>query len=221
MEGKNPTDESQIWAKTGAMVPQSNQRVEAATANTRNTDNKGTDASNANPSKRDAESVNDTEGNGLEIDMDAPMDPIQIEAPESSENTSGDKTQDKQKRLTLDDGFEAAEEAKQKQKELVANRNRDRSPHARSRDFSESTNSTNPKKIRSRVFVGQVNMDKCSKEGLEEFFSRYGSVLSVNIQNGYAFVQYDSEEAALLAIKGLNKKELWGREIGELEWGWL
>ena len=213
MEGNNPADESQIWAKTGAKVPQAKQRAEAATASTRNTDD--TDATSINPSKGDAESANDrdTEGNGLEIDMDAPMDPIQIEAPESSENTSADKTQEKQKRLTLDDGFEAAE-AKEKQKNSIGERTRDRSPHTRARNYTETTNSTNPKKIRSRVFVGQVNMEKCSKEGLEDFFSKCGTVLSVNIQNGYAFVQYDSEDSALMAIKGLNKKELWGREIG-------
>lgn len=225
MEEKKSVDEGEAWAQIGIKATQDKEKEEETTINNDSGSPVKSDAVNladTNSPKQDAESAieKDNEGNGLEIDMDAPMDPIQIEAPESSENTSTDKSQtleELKKKNTIGDGFEVVEEKEKKEKESEAEKKRDRS-RSRSRDrsrYSESTNSSNPKKVRSRVFVGQINMDKCTKEGLDEAFSKYGPIVCSNIQNGYGFVQFDCEESALLAIKGLNKAELFGREIGE------
>ncbi len=232
MAEQQSLDEGTAWATIGTRSTTKNEASEGTDLKNSEQETNTTDrAENSDPvdsagnntTNPDAESVNDKdhEGNGLEIDMDAPMEPIQIEAPESSENTSteNEKKQEDKKNF-IGDGFEVVGE-EEKRTEAVKQRDRSRS-RERIR-YAESTNSSNPKKVRSRVFVGQINMDKCNKEGLEDAFSKYGNVVGSNLQNGYAFVQFDSEESALLAIKGMNKAQLFGKEIGQwvqFEGGW-
>ena len=240
MEDKKPADEGQAWAQIGTKTTQSKPATNSNDSATTKPEN-STPAEDTN-SKQDVEAANDkeTEGNGLEIDMDAPMDPIQIDAPESDNTTTDNTTTDKsmsleerRKKNVIGDGFEDVEVKEKKDPEIEAAKKRDRS-RSRSRERGrhsdgsrysdgsrhsegrpESTNSSHPKKIRSRVFVGQINMDKCTMEGLRDAFGKYGTLHGINLQNGYAFIQLDGEESALLAIKGLNKTDLFGQEIGE------
>ena len=78
----------------------------------------------------------------------------------------------------------------------------------------DRTNSSDPKMIRSRVFVGHLNTDKCSRQELEELFSPFGKVASCSLQHGYGFVQYYDEQAAKRAITELHGLQFKGMKLG-------
>jgi RNA recognition motif-containing protein len=77
----------------------------------------------------------------------------------------------------------------------------------------DRTNSNDPKMIRSRVFVGHLNTDKCSRLELEELFSPFGKVASCSLQHGYGFVQYFDEQAAKRAITELHGLQFKGMKL--------
>jgi cold-inducible RNA-binding protein len=72
----------------------------------------------------------------------------------------------------------------------------------------------------SNLYVGNLSFDAGEKE-LEELFSSYGEVLSVNVitdrstgrSRGFGFVQMDRSEDAQKAIESLDGKEFMGRNL--------
>jgi hypothetical protein len=80
--------------------------------------------------------------------------------------------------------------------------------------LSDRTNSSDPKMVRCRVFVGHLNTDKCSRNELEELFTPFGKVASVSLQHGYGFVQYYDEQAAKRAITELHGLQFKGMKLG-------
>lgn len=97
-----------------------------------------------------------------------------------------------EKKYTIGDGFE----------EPVVN-SRSRSHERRSQSSSEekdefpdySTHSSNVEDLRSRVFVGHLNTKECEKKDVVEVFHPYGTILGVNLQRGYGFVQFEKRRA--------------------------
>jgi RNA recognition motif-containing protein len=79
--------------------------------------------------------------------------------------------------------------------------------------LSDRTNSSDPKMVRCRVFVGHLNTDKCSRNELEELFTPFGKVASVSLQHGYGFVQYYDEQAAKRAITELHGLQFKGMKL--------
>lgn len=73
----------------------------------------------------------------------------------------------------------------------------------------------------TKLFVGGISYSITSQQ-LEELFSKFGTVNSVNIVNdrytgqskGFAFVEMSSDSDALKAIKELDGYGLEGRKIG-------
>ena len=71
-----------------------------------------------------------------------------------------------------------------------------------------------------KLYIGNLQW-KTTEEDLKELFSNYGTVTSATIINdretgrsrGFAFVEMRSEEEAIKAMKGLNDKELGGRNL--------
>ncbi len=71
-----------------------------------------------------------------------------------------------------------------------------------------------------KLYVGNLSYD-VDKDVLNELFSQYGPVESVNLisdretgrSKGYAFVEMGTEEAAQAAVAGLNDTEQMGRSI--------
>ena len=82
------------------------------------------------------------------------------------------------------------------------------------KESSDRTNSLDPTLICSRVFVGHLNTDKCSRTELEELFSPFGKVASCSLQHGYGFVQYCDEQAAARAITELHGLQFKGMKLG-------
>ncbi len=75
------------------------------------------------------------------------------------------------------------------------------------------TSSNDPKLIKARVFVGQLNTSKCTKKDVEKVFAPYGKLLGVLLLHGYGFVQYEDEECAKKAIKEAHGAEICGSKI--------
>ena len=82
------------------------------------------------------------------------------------------------------------------------------------------TSSNDPKLIRARVFVGQLDTSKCTKKDLEKAFEPYGKLLGVLVLKGYGFIQYEDEECAMKAIKEAHGTEICGSKIGESRCIW-
>lgn len=79
-----------------------------------------------------------------------------------------------------------------------------------------TTSSNNLVDIRSRVFVGHLHTKECTKEDVLELFKPFGTVLGVNLRNGYGFVQFSEEMSVRDAIKQLHGTKFFGHKIGNL-----
>jgi RNA recognition motif-containing protein len=74
--------------------------------------------------------------------------------------------------------------------------------------------------VNNKLFVGNLSF-KTTQAELQELFAAYGEVVSVSIpqdretgrQRGFAFVEMANQADAEAAIKGLNGKEVGGRQI--------
>lgn len=75
------------------------------------------------------------------------------------------------------------------------------------------TSSNDPKLIKARVFVGQLDTSKCTKKDVEKVFAPYGKLLGVLLLHGYGFVQYEDEECAKRAIKEAHGADICGSKI--------
>jgi RNA recognition motif-containing protein len=86
--------------------------------------------------------------------------------------------------------------------------------------FSKKCKYSKPKGGRMNIYIGNVSWD-LTEEELKEAFEAYGQITTVNIikdkytgrSRGFAFVEMPDKASAEAAIKGLNGKELKGREI--------
>lgn len=71
-----------------------------------------------------------------------------------------------------------------------------------------------------KLYVGNLNYGTDSAT-LENLFAQYGEVVSVNVitdrmtgrARGFAFVEMESEDAAMAAISGINGTEVDGRQL--------
>ena len=76
------------------------------------------------------------------------------------------------------------------------------------------TNSDRQQDIFSRVFVGHLPTDRCSREDVEKLFSEYGEITGCSVLNGYGFVQYRTPDSVDAAIKHLHGHHFFGANIG-------
>ncbi|KAK3086625.1 hypothetical protein FSP39_021183 [Pinctada imbricata] len=79
-------------------------------------------------------------------------------------------------------------------------RSRSRSPR-----ITSYTNANSEDLLKSRVFIGNLPIDKITKPELETMFSKYGKILGLSIhEKGFGFVQFESEDDAQEAVKNEN-----------------
>ena len=159
------------------------------------------------------------------------------EAQKAIEKESKEKSKElpKSKSFTLGDGFvepvaetetktkdsskgkESKDKAKRSTRSRSRSRERKRSPSSKDKDkYNDyTTNSSMPEDIKSRVFVGHLNTDKCEKTEVDELFRPFGKILGVNMQNGYGFVQYEEEKSVKEAIKHLHGTVFKDEKLGK------
>ena len=142
----------------------------------------------------------------VELHVDENAETVLVEAdPEPKDSGAEDKSASK--------GEEEKSDKEEKDKPV-----KDKS--STSDDYTEDvpyTSSNDPKLIKARVFVGQLDTSKCTKKDVEKVFEPFGKLLGVLLLHGYGFVQYEDEECAKKAIKDAHGKEICGSKIGKTD----
>lgn len=64
---------------------------------------------------------------------------------------------------------------------------------------------------RARVFVGNLNTGKASREDVQKVFQRYGPIMAISMHKGFAFVQFHSVPVARTAAQDVNGRVLVGQ----------
>lgn len=70
----------------------------------------------------------------------------------------------------------------------------------------------NPITAPSRIFIGGIPKAVIA-EDLDNKFSKYGKILGLVINSGFAFIQYETEQEAHAAIQAENGTVLMGKKI--------
>lgn len=82
------------------------------------------------------------------------------------------------------------------------------------KDLKSDTSSTDNRDIRSRVFIGHLNTEKCTRRDLEKLFKPCGKVVAISVLNGYGFIQFDNEESARKAIDDIHGTPFFDMKLG-------
>ena len=77
-----------------------------------------------------------------------------------------------------------------------------------------NTSSMDPKMLNSRVFIGNLASDRVSRQDVVKMFEPYGKVLGVSLHKSYGFVQFDDEDSAKEAVKGIDGRIVEGLRVG-------
>lgn len=185
--------EGQAWAQIGTKTPIPKTQAQPAPT----TSNPPAVPEQSESPSQDEDTLSDAdEGRPLQVVEDAELERSNAEPERSNEASSS--TEEKKDGGEVNSGSSSLDSSREKSE----TRGRDR------------TNSSDPKMIRARVFVGHLNTDKCSRSELEELFSPFGKVASCSLQHGYGFVQYHDEQAAKRAITELHGLQFKGMKLG-------
>ena len=104
-------------------------------------------------------------------------------------------------------------------------RSRSRSPsRTRSRSKTHSpkpiapgrnTNSNDTDAMRRRVFIGNLNTERTSKEEIMEICEKFGGIESCSLHKNFGFVQFQEDQGADECVKEMHGKTLFGKRIGK------
>ena len=81
-------------------------------------------------------------------------------------------------------------------------------------NIKSDTSSTDNRDIRSRVFIGHLNTEKCTRRDLEKLFKPCGKIMAISVLNGYGFIQFDNEESARKAIDDIHGTPFFDMKLG-------
>lgn len=194
--------EAQAWVQIGTQLPPTQ-------------DKPATSSLVAPPTlEKEKEEERDEDANSeVLLHVDEEAEPFQVD--DAIENEAEGETQNDEDTKKEEEGAEGSGSSKKDEGGNRSPREHDR----RDRDDDEKrwsrTNSSDPKLIRARVFVGHLNTDKASRKDVEELFEPFGKILGTSLQQGYGFVQYETEESARKAIRELHGVHFCGMKLGK------
>ena len=142
----------------------------------------------------------------LQVDENAETVLADVEPTESSGNKETVESTDETTPQKREEAYSEKEDKKPDKEDRKAADDEDPTPY---------TSSNDPKLIKARVFVGQLDTSKVTKKDVEKVFEPFGKLLGVLLLNGYGFVQYEDEECAKRAIKDAHGTEICGTKIGK------
>jgi RNA recognition motif-containing protein len=64
--------------------------------------------------------------------------------------------------------------------------------------------------------MGNLNTGQCSRNDLIDLCQPYGRLKALSLLKGYAFVQYETQTEAEMAIKILNGYNLYNQKLGKI-----
>lgn len=140
------------------------------------------------------EEVQEEDANAEQNDAEQTEKPAEEEATETKESTEEK------------DGEKPAEQAEGDQQQ---------SSEDPSAQPGTKTNSDRQQDIFSRVFVGHLPTDRCTRNDVEKLFSQYGTITGCSVLNGYGFVQYKTPDSVDEAIRHLHGHHFFGANIGK------
>lgn len=79
----------------------------------------------------------------------------------------------------------------------------------------KTTNSSDPKMKKARLFVGNLAADRIRRNDLLDIFGKYGEVTAISIHRNYAFVQFAEEDFAQKALDEENGRTVSGQKISK------
>ena len=150
-----------------------------------------------------------------EVKVSAGDDEVQTE--ETNETAEGDNNEQEDTTESTEKPAEEAEEnAEENQEKNEAETTGDSGEPTDDNKLQPGTktNSDRQQDIFSRVFVGHLPTDRCSREDVEKLFSEYGIITGCSVLNGYGFVQYKTPDCVDEAIKHLHGQHFFGANIG-------
>lgn len=80
---------------------------------------------------------------------------------------------------------------------------------AAKQSYYYGTNSSDPRMIASRLFLGNLPYE-ITKDDLRGIFSKYGKIIGLTLLKGFGFIQYETEEIAQAAVNGERGSSLKG-----------
>ena len=78
-----------------------------------------------------------------------------------------------------------------------------------------NTSDSNPESVNCRVFVGNLNTVKISRDDLDAMFRRYGVITAVSTHKGYGFVQFTNPMDARAAVQGEDQRVYAEQKLGK------
>jgi RNA recognition motif-containing protein len=215
--------EAQVWAQIGTKSydppVQSNDKIAKKEEPPAKENGEGAQAveSTETPEVMDVGTTESEKPNEEEKTEDAEQkeEPKAKELPKSKSFTVGDgfvepSTNSEEK--SGDDDAKGGDKRDSRSRTRSRSRERKRSPGSKYNDYT--TNSSDPRDVRSRVFIGHLSTDNCTKQEVDDLFQPFGKVLGINLQNGYGFVQYENEKSVKEAIKHLHATVFHGDKLG-------
>ena len=200
--------EAQIWAQIG--TPQYNPPV----TQENDSPNKATSPLESYKIPRLGSTSKGEESNKNSGDAHDEDSEEELQVDENAETVLADNEPESTGNKTTSDTTEESKDA-QKKEEKEENTEKEKKKSDDEDLYTPHTSSNDPKMIRARVFVGQLETKKCTKKDVENVFEQFGKVLGVLLLNGYGFVQFEDEECAKTAIKDAHGMEICGSKIGK------
>uniref|UniRef100_A0A8C7CT19 RRM domain-containing protein n=1 Tax=Oncorhynchus kisutch TaxID=8019 RepID=A0A8C7CT19_ONCKI len=77
------------------------------------------------------------------------------------------------------------------------------------------TNKTDPRSLRSWVFIWNLNTLLVTKADVEAIFNKYGKIVGCSVLKGFAFIQYANERNVRAAVAGEDGRMIVGQVLGK------